>query len=63
MSLFDCQVEGYPFRLNHVCQGGYVVLNDIDFDGAERSRAERNICINCVDELWVRGKSETLKKV
>ena len=34
--LVDCQLEGCPSRLNHVCQGGYVILNDIDFDEAER---------------------------
>ena len=26
-------------------------------------RAERNICHNCVDELWMGGKAEKLKKV
>ena len=58
VALVDCKVEGCPLRFRHVCQGGYVVLNDIDFDGVER-----NICRNCVDELHGRGKSETLKKV
>ena len=58
MALVDFQVEGCPLRLHHVCQGGYVVLNDIDFDGEERK-----ICRNCVDKIWGRGKSETLKKV
>ena len=38
--------------------GEYVVLNNIDFD-----RAERNICLDCVDKLWGGGKSETLKQV
>ena len=52
------QVDGCPLRLHHVCQGGYVVLDDIDFDGAERM-----ICRHCVDNLRVRGKSETLKNV
>ena len=52
------QVKGYPLRFNHVCQGEYVVLNDIDFD-----RAERNICRDCVDELRGGGKYYTLKKV
>ena len=35
-----------------------MVLNFIDFDGVER-----NICLDCVDDLRGRGKSETLKKV
>ena len=38
MALADFQVEGCPLRLHHVCHRDYVVLNDIDFDGAERSR-------------------------
>ena len=58
VALVDCQVEGCFSRLHHVCQGGYVLLNDIDFDGAERK-----ICRDCVDELRGRGKSETLEKV
>ena len=32
-------------------------MNEIDID-----RGERKICRNCVDEIRVRGKSETLKK-
>ena len=35
-----------------------MLLNDIDFDGAERK-----ICRDCVDKIQGRGKSETLKKV
>ena len=58
MALVDCQVEGCHFCLHHVFQGGYVVLNYINFDGAERK-----ICRNCVDKLRVQGKSKTLKKV
>ena len=58
VALVDCQVEGCPSRLHHICQGGYVVLNYIDFD-----RGERKICRDCVDKLRVGGKSETLKKV
>ena len=51
VALVDCQVEGCPSRLHHICQGGYVVWNYIDFDGAER-----NICYDCVDELQGKGK-------
>ena len=58
VSLFDCQVKGFPSRLQHGCQGGYVLLNYIDFEGAERK-----ICRNCVEKLREPGKSETLKKV
>ena len=58
VALVDFQLEGCPLLLHHVCQGWYVLLDDIDFDGAEQK-----ICRNCVDELRVRGKSETLKKV
>ena len=56
--LVDCQVEGHPLRSHHICQGEYVVLNDIDFDGAERK-----IFRDCVDAIQGKGKSETLKKV
>ena len=52
-----CQVGGLTLRLNHFYQGGYVLLNDIDFDGTERK-----ICRNCFDNLRDQGKPETLKK-
>ena len=58
VSLVDCQVKGFPSRLQHGCQGGYVLLNGFYFDGAERK-----ICHSCVDNLRGRGKSKTLKKV
>ena len=51
VGLVDFQVEVCPLRLHHVCQGGYVVLSDIEFDGGER-----NICRYCVDKLGGRGK-------
>ena len=44
-------VEVLPLQLHHVCRGGYVVLNDIDFYGTER-----NICRNCVDKIRGHGK-------
>ena len=53
-----CQVGGLTLRLNHFYQGGYVVLNDIDFDGTEWK-----VFRHCVDKLRGHGKSETLKKV
>ena len=56
--LVDFHVEGFPSCSHQVCQGGYVVLNDIDFDGAEQK-----ICHNCVDELRGGGKSDKLNKV
>ena len=36
VALVGFQMEGCPSRLNQVCQGEYVLLNDIDFDGEER---------------------------
>ena len=44
--------------MHYVCQREYVLLNYIDFYGVERE-----ICHDCVDELRVMGKLETLKKV
>ena len=44
MALVDCQVEGCPLRFHHFCHGEYVVLNDIDFEGAEQK-----IFRDCVD--------------
>ena len=48
--LVGFQVEGFPFRMHHVCQVEYVLLNYIDFDGAERK-----FCRDCVDNIWGRG--------
>ena len=36
VGIVDCQVEGCPSRLYHVCQGEYVLLNDIDFEWSGR---------------------------
>ena len=58
VALVDCQLDDFPLLLHHVCQRGCVLLNYIDFD-----RAERNFCCDCVDKIWVRVKSDTLKKV
>ena len=58
VALVDCQVEVCPLRLNHICQGEYVLLNDIDF-----YRVERNIFRDCVDKILGQIKSETSKKV
>ena len=58
VALVDCQIKGCESRLYHVCQGGYVAMGAIDLDGAERK-----ICHNCVDELWMGGKSKKLNKV
>ena len=58
VALVGFQVDGCPSRLNHVCQGEYVLLNYIDFDGSDR-----NICRDSVDEIRGREKSETLEKV
>ena len=58
VAIFDCQMKGCESRLHHVCQGGYVALHAIDIEGAERK-----ICHNCVDEIWMGGKPKKLKKV
>ena len=33
-------------------------MHEIDLD-----RAERKICCNCVDDIWIGGKPDKLKKV
>ena len=48
---FFCIDLPVPSRLHHVCQGGYVLSNDIDFD-----RAKRKIFRNCVDKIRGQGK-------
>ena len=58
VALVDCQTKGRESRLHHVCQGGYVDMHEINLDGAEL-----NIRHNCVDELWMVGKPDKLKKV
>ena len=58
MALVDFQAEGCLLRLHHVCQGEYVVLNGINFDGAEPK-----ICRDCAENLREWEKSETLKMV
>ena len=58
VALVDFQVEGCPSFLHHVCQGGGVAMNEINLDGGERK-----ICRDCVDKIWGREKSDTLKKV
>ena len=58
VALVGFQMKGCEVRLQHVCQGGYVAVHDIDLDGAEL-----NIFFNCVDELWMGGKPDKLKKV
>ena len=35
-----------------------MAMYEIDIDGAER-----NICHNCVDKIWMGGNPEKLKKV
>ena len=52
------QMERCALRLHHVCQGEYVAMHEINLDGAER-----NICHDFVDKIWMGGKPETLKKV
>ena len=56
--IVDFQMKGCESRLHHVFQGEYVTMHEIDLDGAEK-----NIFHNCVDELWMGGKPNKLKKV
>ena len=58
VALVDCQMEVFPSHSHHLCQGGYVILYDIDFEGGERK-----ICRDCVDELGRGGRSENSKEV
>ena len=57
VALADCQVEECASRLQHVYKGEYVAMNEINLDGAEQ-----NIFRNFVDDLWMGGKPEKLKK-
>ena len=56
--LVDFQMKGCESRLHHVCKREYVAMHDIYID-----REELDICRDCVDELWMGGKPEKLKKV
>ena len=59
MALVDFPVEGCPLRLRQVCQGYYVLLNGIDFDGAYRSRVEQSgIFITIVLTRYGAGESQ-----
>ena len=58
VTFVDCQLEGCTLCLHHVCQGGYLDMHDIDIDGAYQK-----ICRDCVDELWIVGKPDKLKKM
>ena len=58
MALVNSQTQRFESRLRHVYQGGYVAMYEINLDGAERK-----ICHNCVDNIWMGGKPEKLKKV
>ena len=58
LALVDFQMKRCELRSRHVYQGEYVAMHEINIDGAERK-----ICHNCVDELWMGGKPKKLKKV
>ena len=58
MSLVHFQMKGCELCLHRVCQGKYVAMHAIDIDGTERK-----IFRNCVDDIWMGGKSNKLKKV
>ena len=53
VALVNFQVKVLPLSLYQVCQGYYVLLNDIDFEGGER-----NICPNCVGNIGRGGESQ-----
>ena len=53
VALVDFQMKGFELRLQHVCQGGYVAMHEINIDGAEQ-----NICRECIDDLRMGGKPE-----
>ena len=57
-ALVDCHTKGCESLLQHICQGEYVDMHENDLDGAER-----NICRECVDDLWMGGKPDKLKMV
>ena len=56
--LVDCQMKRCESLLHHVWQGEYVAMHEINLDGAERK-----ICHNCIEELWMGGKTKKLKKL
>ena len=58
VALVDFKMKGCELRLHHVCKEEYVAMHGIDLD-----KAERNICHNCVDELWIGCNPNKLKKV
>ena len=58
VALVDCQMKVCESRLHHVCWGDYVDIHEINLDGAELK-----IFRDCVDELWMGGKPDKLKKV
>ena len=58
VTLVDFHMKGCEPRLDHVFQGDYVDMNEIDID-----ISELRICHNYVDKLWMGGKPKKLKKV
>ena len=56
MALVDCQMKGCKLFLHHVCQGGYVAMHEIEFDGSGRK-----ICCECIYDLRMGGKPEKSK--
>ena len=58
VALVGFQIKGCESHCHHVCQGGYVDMQEINLD-----KAERKICRNCVDDIWMGYKPAKLKKV
>ena len=58
VALVDCQMKNCESLLYHVYQGDYVAMHDVNIEGVDQK-----ICRNCVDDIWIGGKPEKLKKV
>ena len=58
VALVGFQMKGCELRLRHICQREYVAMYEIDLD-----RMVLKICCNCVDKIWMGGKSEKWNKV
>ena len=57
VALVNFHMKGCKSCLHNLCQGEYVAMHEINID-----ETERMICHNCVDELWMGGKPDKLKK-
>ena len=58
VALVGFQMKGREPRLQHVCQGEYVDMHEIDLDGAEQK-----ICRTFIDNRRMGGKPKKSKMV